>query len=236
MADAFGRMVLDYWRDEYDGTAVYRSHSGETRDGHPEWYVDEAFDPATEAALDRVRQHGGTVHDIGCGPGSHALALRPDVERVVASDVSPGAVRVARERGLDHVAQADLRMPAVTADCAFLAGTQLGLGGTVDALRRTLSGLARVTASTGRVVADLKDPADVVEDHLAGREELVAYDRTSGVARRRFRTEYRDLVGPWVSLLCLTPSAARAALAPTSWSLTEVIRGDGARYFMVLDR
>ncbi len=236
MADAFGRMVRDYWRDEYDGSGRYRSHTGDVRDGHPEWYFGQSFDGPTVTALDRVRAIGGTVHDAGCGAGSHALALQDDGLDVIATDVSPGVLGVARDRGVDRVARGDLRRPAVEADCVFLAGTQLGLGGTVGAFRATLESLADVTPPDARVVGDFKDPVDVAGDHVAGRAELHSFDRDAGVARRRFRTEYRDLVGSWLSLLCLTPSAARDAVAPTPWSVTEVLRGDGARYFLVLDR
>jgi hypothetical protein len=76
----------------------------------------------------------------------------------------------------------------------------------------------------------------VAASHLAGRDELVAFDRYAGVARRRFRTEYRDTVGPWLSLVCLTPGTAREAAASTAWSVTAVLRGNGAGYFLVLDR
>lgn len=236
MDDAFGRMVRDYWNDEYDGGAVYRSHAGDSRDGHPEWYFGSSFQPETETALERVRAVGGTVHDAGCGAGQHALALQNDGVDVVASDVSPGALAVAEQRGVERVVRADLRKPPIVADCVFLSGTQLGLGGTVEAFRSTLQSLAATTAERSRVVGDLKDPTGVADHHLAGREELVAFDREAGVGRRRMRTEYRDFVGPWVSLLCLTPAAAREAVEPMPWSVTEVIEGEGVRFYLVLDR
>lgn len=236
MDDAFGRMVLDYWRDEYDGTGRYRSASGATRDGHPEWYFTSTFSRESETAMDYVDPRGGLVHDAGCGAGQHALALQERGVDVVATDVSPLALRVAREQGVDRVARGDLRSPPVVADCVFLSGTQLGIGGTIDAFQSTLESLAAATTPDGRVVGDLKDPFDVAASHLAGREELTTFDRDAGVGCRRMRTEYRDLVGPWRSLLCLTPDAARDAVAPTPWRVTDVITGDGARYYLVLDR
>jgi SAM-dependent methyltransferase len=234
--DAFGRMVLDFHRDDYDGSGRYRSHTGATREGHPEWYFGDSFPPESEAALKRVRETGGTVVDAGCGAGSHALALQRKGTNVVAADVSGGALRVARDRGVERVARADLRSLPVVADCVFLAGTQFGVGGTVTALQETLSALEDATTEGGRVVGDFKDPFAVADDHVAGREELLDFDREAGVARRRMRTEYRDLVGPWLDLLCLTPAAARDAIDATAWSVTDIIEGDGARYFVVCDR
>lgn len=234
--DAFGRMVLDFYRDDYDGSGRYRSHTGATREGHPEWYFGDSFPPESETALKRVRDTGGTVVDAGCGAGSHALALQREGIDVVATDVSRGALRVARDRGVERVARADLRSLPVVADCVFLAGTQFGVGGTISALQGTLSALEDATTEGGRVVGDFKDPFAVADDHVAGREELLDFDREAGVARRRMRTEYRDIVGAWLDLLCLTPAAAREAIGTTAWSVTDVIDGDGARYFVVCDR
>jgi SAM-dependent methyltransferase len=236
MDDAFGAMVRDYYEDAYDGSGRYRSHTGETRDGHPEWYFSESFPEETEAALDRVLETEGLVVDAGCGAGSHALFLQQSGVNVLGTDVSEGAIDVARDRGLQRVARADLRSLPVVADCVFLAGTQFGIGGTVAAFRETLDALAEGTTADGRLVGDLKDPFVVAENHVAGKAELREFDREAGIAHRRMRTEYRDLKGPWLDLLCLRPEAAREAVAPTAWSVSEVIEGDGARYFLVLER
>jgi len=236
MDDAFGRMVLDYWRGEYDGSGRYRSASGATRDGHPEWYFGTSFTEESHAAMDYVESRAGLVHDAGCGAGQHALALQERGHDVVATDVSPLALRVAREQGVDRLARADLESPPVVAACVFLSGTQLGIGGTVDAFRSTLRSLAAATTPDGRVVGDLKDPVAVAASRLAGREELTAFDRDAGIGRRRLRTEYRDFVGPWRSLLCLTPQAARDAVAATPWTVRDVIHGSEARYYLVLER
>lgn len=236
MDDAFGRMVLDYYNDEYDGSGRYRSHTGETRDGHPEWYFTDSFPDETEAALERVRAVDGRIVDAGCGAGSHALALQRSGADVLATDVSEGALRAARKRGVDRLARADLRSLPTGADCVFLAGTQFGIGGSVEAFQETLDALAATTAPDARLVGDLKDPFVVAENHIAGKAEIREFDREAGVGHRRMRTEYRDLTGPWLDLLCLTPEAAREAIEPTAWSVSEVIEGNGARYFLVLDR
>lgn len=236
MADAFGRMVLDYHRDEYDGSGRYRSYEGTTRDAHPEWYFGGSFPPETEAALERVREVDGLVVDAGCGTGSKSIALRRDGVEVLATDVSPGALEVATDRGVDWVARADLRALPAVAECVFLSGTQFGIGGTVESFRSTLRALAASTTEDGRVVGDLKDPSGVADSRLAGREELRSYDPERGVGCRRMRVEYRGLTGPWLDLLCLTPDTARRAVAETNWRVTEVIEGEGATFFLVLDR
>lgn len=236
MADAFGRMLLAYHRNEYDGSGRYRSHTGTLRDGHPEWYFGESFDAETEQALDVVQDVGDTVVDAGCGAGSHTLRLQQAGLDVLATDVSPGALRVARKRGVERIARGDLRSLPTISECVFLAGTQLGLGGSTAAFQKTLEALAAATTDSAHVVGDLKDPFAVEAQSVAGGDELRTFDREEGTATRRFRTEYRDLAGPWLELLCLTPEAARRAIAPTTWQLDDIIEGDGARYFLVLRR
>lgn len=155
---------------------------------------------------------------------------------MVAADVSPGALRVARARGVEHVVRADLRSLPAVAGGVFLAGTQFGVGGSVAAFRTTLRALAAATTEGGRVVGDLKDPVAVADSRLAGRDELAAFDRERGVAVRRMRTEYRGLKGPWLELPCPTTDAAREAVAPTPWCVSAVIEDEGPRYFLVLER
>jgi SAM-dependent methyltransferase len=213
MADAFGRVLLDYHRDEYDGSGRYRSHTGAAREGHPEWYFGESFPVETAAALDRIRAVEGLVVDAGCGAGSHALALQRAGVDVLAVDVSPGALPVARSRGVERPVRADLRSLPAVADGIFLARTQVGLGGSVATFRKTLRALAAATTEGGRVVGDLKDPCAVADSRLAGREELLRFDRERGVAARRMRTEYRGLAGP-----CWSCSVSRPPRGGGRWN------------------
>ena len=56
---------------------------------------------AYEATLQRVQAllpPGGHVLEVGCGTGSTALRLAPFTGRMLATDVSPGMIAIARER------------------------------------------------------------------------------------------------------------------------------------------
>jgi len=75
--------------------------------------------PATLSLLPDVG--GQHVLDAGCGPGAHAEWLVSNGARVVALDVSPKMVRLARERLGDRaeVLQADFGRPLAFADQSF---------------------------------------------------------------------------------------------------------------------
>lgn len=232
MADAFGRMVSDYYRDELSAAPIHRRDDGETWDGVVGWY----FAPASEwPALERrfVDRTAGLTLDGGCGPGRTALYLQRRGRTVVGLDRSPLALAVARARGLDHVVASDLEAPAVRGpfDSVVVLGGQLGATGSRYGLGKTLGELADVTADCGLLVADLLDPT-AVED-----PDRTAYLRArriaDGVSLRRFRVEYGDLVGPWIDLLCLAPSALRELVRSTSWRV-DALERSGDRYYVAL--
>lgn len=57
--------------------------------------------PAYEQSMARVRSHLGAedkVLELGCGTGSTALLLAPDVGQITGSDISPEMIAIAREK------------------------------------------------------------------------------------------------------------------------------------------
>lgn len=230
--DAFGTMVRDYYRDALAERPRYRRDDGDVTDAHLEGYFEppDAWSPAERALLDRV---DGLVFDAGCGVGRHALALQHRGRDVLAVDRSPGAVAVARDRGVESVAVGDLTAPPLgpsTVDSAVVLGKQLGLGASLSALRATLDGLATAVRPGGRLVADLdalsrREPA-YLDDHALG----------DGAAYRRFRVEYDGLAGPWTDLLLVDPDRFRAVVERTPWTVETLVGRDesGSDYGVVL--
>ena len=56
---------------------------------------------AYEYTLDRTRTYlnpKDSVLELGCGTGSTALLLAPDVKQITAIDLSPGMLVIAREK------------------------------------------------------------------------------------------------------------------------------------------
>lgn len=70
------------------------------------WYHDE-LDPDLEVALKKLKVDSGKVLDLGTGPGTQAMALASRGFTVTATDVSPNAVKKAKEKageeGLDNI-------------------------------------------------------------------------------------------------------------------------------------
>ncbi|WP_394295081.1 class I SAM-dependent methyltransferase [Halalkalicoccus jeotgali] len=155
---------------------------------------------------------------------------------VFGVDRSPGAIRVARKRGLKRALVGDLtHLPVDRAfDTVLVVGQQLGLGRSRAALDGTLSELARVTKPGERLVADLSDPTG--PEAWAESEYLDRHAVGDGLAYRRFRVEYDELAGPWIDLLMATPDALAGVIAGTPWTVERLLETESAAYGVVLGR
>lgn len=228
--DAFGQMVLDFHRDAVTEQPRYRRDDETLTEAHLAGYFDpqSEWHPIERRLLSAVT---GPVLDAGCGVGRHALSLQERDHDVLAIDRSPGAVTVARERGVTNGVVGDLRRPPGSGvETVVVLGKQLGLGCSLADLRATLTGLARVTRPGGRLIADLDTLGRT--DPETGAAHVVE----AGVAYRTFRVEYDGLAGPWTDLLLVTPSQFRAAVAGTPWTVDALvgIEQEGSSYGVVL--
>ena len=156
--------------------------------------LDTLFDAVSEV---RPRRY----LEVGCGPGDMAARVADDLEiEVVAVDISPRMVELARERGVDARVGDVQELPFEDAsfDCAVAAWMLYH----VPDLDRGLSELARVLRPGGRLVAATNSIDNMHELwSLVGRDrrtEDVRFFAENGEEplRRHFPSvERRDAVG-----------------------------------------
>jgi len=145
-----------------DGLAVRRDLQQRFREGP------DAFDTAFGAV---VAAEPRRVLEVGCGMGNFAERVARETSAdVVATDLSPRMVELARERGLDaRVADVqELLFGDGEFDCA-VANAMLYH---VEDLDRALSELARVLEPGGKLVA-----VTIGEAHMAEVWRLVGYQK-----------------------------------------------------------
>lgn len=210
MEDAFGQMLLG----GADTEIIERD------DG----FIDPAkffyFTPVTRwPAVERraLRWVRGRVLDAGLGAGRVALELQRRGRSVVGIDNSPGAVEVARERGVRDVrllAFEEVDDSLGQFDTIVMLGNGFGIFGSPSKARRLLR---RLRPLADRIVAASIDPqAYGTEDpaHLAYQERNRKRGRMPGELRLRVR--YRDLSGPWFEYLFL---AGRNGVHPRRYAV-----------------
>jgi SAM-dependent methyltransferase len=222
-ADALGTAMCDYQRGELgdcryvDGEATMDGHIEENYFGsHEEWDDDRR---AWFAAFD------GPVLDLGCGAGQHVRFFEDRGTEVLGVDVSPGAVAAARERGVEHVAVADMFDLPFGRDrfrSVLLNGTQVGLAHSVAGVRSLLTDLAHITDADATAQVDNYD-GRLVDEGLFGYRP----DPRDGFAHRTFHFEYEPpegerILGRALHFLLFSPDRLRDVCVGTPWSVVDV--------------
>ena len=216
--DAFGHLLGDLVAGR-EVVEVVERDDGFVFTGDPRYYLApfRAWWPQERRAMRFVR---GRVLDVGCAAGRVGLHLEGRGHEVVGLDVSPGAVRIARERGLRD-ARLGTHRTAVRPDERF--DTILLLGNNVGLLGGRARGTARSCASSrasprrGRLLAGSYDPYDGASEAARGyHERNRARGRLGGVERLRVR--YRGYATPWFDVSSprgrSSPRSSRAAGGP----------------------
>jgi len=189
--------------------------------------------PVERRALRFVR---GRVLDAGVGAGRVALELQRRGRDVVGIDVSPGAVEVARRRGVRDVRLLSLeRVDASLGHFGTVAmfGNNLGLLGGAAKGHRLLRRLAEVA---DRIVASSIDPYRTDDAlHLGYHQRNRRRGRMAGQLRLRVR--HRDLASPWFDYLIVSPAELEGLVVGTGWRVAWLVTSEGsAAYVAVLDR
>lgn len=180
----------------------------------------------------------GRVLDVGSGGARASLALQARGYPVTALDVSPGAVEVARARGVGDAVCASVGSYATTGrrfDTFLLLGNNLGLLGGPASAPAFLGALAALAAPGARVVAHGVDPYATADPaHLAYHERNRRAGRLAGQLSLRVR--YRDLASEWFDYLQCTVDELAALVSGTGWRIEAVDDADAPRFLALLRR
>lgn len=226
MADAFGQMLLDG-----KGPEIVERDDGFLDAVSPVYFKPVAQWPAVERRA--LRWARGRVLDVGVGAGRAALELQRRGRSVVGIDVSPGAVEVARARGVRDVRLLSFEEVDDSVgrfDTIVMFGNNFGLFGSPSKARRLLR---RLRPLADRIVAGSNDPYATDDPaHLAYQEQNLKRGRMAGQLRIRIR--YRDLVGPWFDYLIVSPDEMAAILEGTQWRVRRLLQESGSGYYVAV--
>jgi SAM-dependent methyltransferase len=227
VADAFGEML----RARTDAEIVERDDAFIAGSKLSYFAPVRRWGAVERRALRFVR---GRVLDVGAGAGRVALELQARGREVVAIDISPGAVEVARKRGVRDVrllALEDVDATLGRFDTVVMYGNNFGLFGSRAKARRLLRQLRPLAE---RIVAGSNDPYQTEDPaHLAYQARNRDRGRMPGQLRLRVR--YRDLVGPWFEYLIVSPEEMEEIVEGTGWQIRRLVQDEGSYYVAVLE-
>jgi SAM-dependent methyltransferase len=194
----------------------------------------EDWQPHDHRALRLCR---GQVLDIGVGAGRTAVELQRRGMAVTGLDTSPGAIEIARRRGLRDTVVATVDAFAVGAatryDTFLLLGNNLGLLEGPERAPVLLAALARLAKPGARIIAQGADPYRTTDPvHVGYHRRNRERGRLGGQLRLRLR--YRLLATEWFDYLNCSIEELESLLAGTEWRLAEVDNQDRPYYVAVM--
>lgn len=229
IGDAFGETVLAHHAG-LPTFAVMERDDGLVTPHDPAMYFTGPED-WNAAELDVCERVTGTVLDLGCGAGRHALFLQEKGFDVVGVDPSAGACEVSTARGVRQVRQLGLEdlanpdtLDGQKFDTIVMLGANLGLLGSIELAPDRLAALAAVAAPGARIIGTGGFGSGTDPLHHAYHERNRAAGRLPGTLR--IRTRFRDLADPWVDLLFCTSDELADLVDGSAWHI-ERIDSDG---------
>ncbi|WP_137288147.1 class I SAM-dependent methyltransferase [Natronorubrum halophilum] len=234
--DPYGRAIRDHYLGERDEPLIDRDGSA-TRE-HPIeafYFEDVTGESETQQWVDDWLD--GPLLDMGAGVGTEALYWQ-ERQETVAIEISEHLVKTMQDRGVENALRADMfalpdhfdrnRFTSVHAK-----GTQVGLAGSMQGLRRFLGDLSLVTKPTATAVIDLHDPEHERAVELFGYRD----DPSPGLAYRLYHCEYEGDVSETLLLRLVSPDRLREATVGTGWEVADISRSDtGYHYRAALRR
>jgi SAM-dependent methyltransferase len=230
--DAFGRVLLEHLDGRLRAETIIEREDGYIDSEHPAAYFHgvRRWLTVERRALRYVR---GRVLDVGVGAGRVALELQRRGHHVVAIDISPLAVRVARRRGVKRtkvVALEELDGSLGRFDTVLMFMNNFGLFGNAAKARRLLRRLHALTTERGRIVATSSDVRRTKNrDHLAYQRRNRQRGRMTGQIRLRLRYGHRKT--PWFDYLFVSPREMERLLVGTGWHVRRFIQQDDDSFY-----
>lgn len=219
-SDPLGRAIRDHYHGEQDEPLIDRD-GAEMREQPIERFYFGEFDPKSERGKWLTTWLDGPILDMGAGAGRDTLYLQDHFE-TVAIEISNHLVETMQERGVQdprHVDMFALRehFQRDRFRSAFAFGTQVGLAGSMQGLRRFLGDLAFITTPDATAVLHNYDPEMEATSNLLGYRT----DPTPGLAYRLMHSEYKDERQTLLFRL-FSPDRLREATVGTGWKVTDI--------------
>ena len=230
-SDAFGQMVWDYYNDRPSFEAIELDNGFLTAiSPGPEWYFDDysEWNDMEQEAMDKAE---GKVLDIGCGAGRHSLHLQKEGHDVLATDISPLALKTTSERGVERTRELDFNDVDELEeefDTVLLMGNNFGLVGSMENGRAFLNKLEEATSKDAKLIAEVEEIKEPDEKHSETEEGLYYIN---------MRYRYKNHKGEFHRQTYFSVEDLEKLLKPTSWNLNELIESENsATYIAVIGK
>jgi SAM-dependent methyltransferase len=235
--DAYGRQFLAQYHKETGTVEIIERDDRYIDTGSDPGLYFREYDSWPRLERQAIKFAQGRILDIGCGAGRHSLYLQQKGFEVTGIDVSPGAVKVCKLRGLKKVLVRSIsdigRFAPDSFDTILMLGNNFGLFGSANGARRILKKLYRITSLDARIIAGTRNPYQTDnQNHFHYHQWNKKRGRMPGQIRMRARFE--NTVGPWFDYLFVSPDEMESLLGDTEWQVERYIGVKEENYIAVI--
>jgi len=162
--DIFGQALLDFYNDKYSEDITVISSLTEN-DEIPVPYLFRSYEEMPEVEQKALQLAKGKTLDIGACAGSHALYLQNKGVEVTALDISEGAIKVCKSRGVKNTRITDiLDYKESGYDTLLLIMNGTGIFQTLKKTESYLTHLRSLLKTGGQILVDSSDIAFMYEE------------------------------------------------------------------------
>jgi SAM-dependent methyltransferase len=159
MKDLFGKAILDYQTNNLPEDLITETSISEA-DEMSVSYLFRTFNEMPKLEQKALQLAKGSVLDVGCGAGSHTLALQNERKLdVTAIDISENAVRACQLRGIKNVKVANILDldEENKFDTILILMNGTGIFGTLNETAKYLQKLKSLLNVGGQILIDSSD-------------------------------------------------------------------------------
>ncbi|MGO1584459.1 class I SAM-dependent methyltransferase [Mesonia sp.] len=173
----------------------------------------------------------GKTLDVGCCAGSHALVLQEKGIEIKAIDVSQGAIKVARLRGIKNAVVQDFFEEQEKFDTILMLMNGIGIVGKLRKLTAFFEHLKSILNPNGKVLLDSSDL-----HYLFDKEEdgSIWVDPTQYYGELRYQIQYKEEISAPFDWLYLDFNSLQLAAESNGFSCKLVEEGEHYDYLAQL--
>jgi SAM-dependent methyltransferase len=167
LKDLFGKALLDYHNENYTEDLKTSTNISD-EDELPLPYLFRDYEDMPKLEQKALKLAKGTVLDVGCGTGNHSLYLQKKGLNVKAIDISKGAVKVARSRGVLEVKMMNILDETLKFDTILMLMNGTGIFQELSNTSKYLMHLKSLLNANGQILIDSSDIKYMYEDDNDG--------------------------------------------------------------------
>jgi len=167
MKDIFGKALLDYLKGNYSEDIITSTNISD-EDTLPLPYLFRNYSEMPKIEQKALQLAKGNILDVGCGAGSHSLHLQQKGFNVKAIDISEGAIKTSKQRGVKNAKTLNVLYESETFDTILLLMNGTGIFKELKQTTKYLKHLSSLLKPYGQILIDSSDIKYMYEDEDGG--------------------------------------------------------------------